>query len=354
MGHAGSVLLTCTAILCLIGCLFPTQAVTAGEYGVNWDSLSTPDEMHVGRSYVASVTVTNTGATTWPASGPNPVQLSYHWYYAGGELAEWDGERTPLSSDVHSGASITVAAVVVAPTVPGRYLLTWDLVHDGVTWFSTAGCPTADEARDVGAEYRVTWNGTYAPQSMEPGGTYYVNVRLTNSGDFAWSSLAFSPICLSYHWYTVSGHVVVWDGERSVFAADVAPGQTATVSARVTAPDSPGKYTLHWDLVQDGITWFESQAESGGWPYNAANEEVVRVGSRGRSGWLPWWSWMIVSTLMALIALTIVVAWRKKQNLSIPQTGTPAKPAQLDSVTALKSKMDRLDRHQRRNRRSGK
>src|SRR5438093_12068979 len=64
---------------------------------------------------------------------------------------------------------------------------------------------------------------------------------------------------MSYHWHAVAtGNAVVWDGRRTPLAASVDPGQTATVSATVTAPPSPCACALTLDLVREGVAWFGS------------------------------------------------------------------------------------------------
>jgi hypothetical protein len=88
------------------------------------------------------LTITNTGALTWPAAGKKPVQVSYHWMADDGvTLLVLEGRRTTLAQDVPSDTKIDVVASVKAPERPGRYVIWWDLVHDGVTWFSDAGAP---------------------------------------------------------------------------------------------------------------------------------------------------------------------------------------------------------------------
>ena len=47
------------------------------------------------------------------------------------------------------GDSVALAGEVDVPQTPGRYRLRWDLVCEGVTWFSERGTPTADQTVDV-------------------------------------------------------------------------------------------------------------------------------------------------------------------------------------------------------------
>jgi hypothetical protein len=49
--------------------------------------------------------------------------------------------------------------------------------------------------------------------------------------------------------------VYVWDGVRTALTAPVAPGGFMTLNAAVRMPAS-GTYTVRFDLVQEGLTWF--------------------------------------------------------------------------------------------------
>ena len=99
-----------------------------------------PEVVDPGAEVTVPLTITNTGALTWPAEGKKPVQISYHWMADDGvTLLVLEGRRTTLKDDVPSDTRINVVASVKAPERPGRYVIWWDLVHEGVTWFSDAG-----------------------------------------------------------------------------------------------------------------------------------------------------------------------------------------------------------------------
>jgi hypothetical protein len=85
------------------------------------------------------VTIQNTGSATWQ---PGSFNLSYHLYAAGGNLYVWDGLRTALPTAVPPGSSVTVNAIVRTPGVAGAYTVGFDLVQEGVSWFSTRNVPT--------------------------------------------------------------------------------------------------------------------------------------------------------------------------------------------------------------------
>ena len=57
---------------------------------------------------------------------------------------------------------------------------------------------------------------------------------------------------------THDGVVLDRDYERAWLPHDVGPGEAVTVPISVTAPSKPGRYALKFDLVCEGIDWFES------------------------------------------------------------------------------------------------
>jgi hypothetical protein len=75
-------------------------------------------------------------------------------------------------------------------------------------------------------------------------------------GQRSWSPEGELFFALSYHLTDDEGNSVTYDGERSPLPTDVAPGETATVSGLIRAPDEPGQYVIEWDMVQESVTWF--------------------------------------------------------------------------------------------------
>lgn len=201
-------------------------------------------------------TVVNTSNFTWSPTGANPVTLSYHWLSPTGQTVIWDGKRTPLGADVAAGQSATLQAQVAFPSVQGPYTLRWDLVHEGIAWFSGKGVKTFDQAVTVGPPpfYGGSMDVSKAPAAMPARMTATVPLRVQNMSNFAWDG----NVNLAYHWYDASGRTVVWDGARTSLAG-LAPNEVRAVGATVIGPADPGAYTLRFDVVHEGITWFSSQ-----------------------------------------------------------------------------------------------
>jgi hypothetical protein len=78
----------------------------------------------------------------WPADGGARVRLAYHWKTPDGRTAVWEGERTELPGPVPPGGRVSVRQKVVAPELPGRYVLELDPVFEHVGWFSQRGGAT--------------------------------------------------------------------------------------------------------------------------------------------------------------------------------------------------------------------
>jgi hypothetical protein len=243
----------------------------AQPYGVSWTADNTPASMNAGATSNVTLSLTNTGSTTWNNSGANPVRLSYHWRTGacpGTASSVWDGLRTNLSANVAAGNSVTgLVAQVRAPSSAGTYCLQYDLVKEGLTWFSSQAAGVLNKTVTIsGSTYGVSWTADNTPASMSAGASSNVTLSLTNTGSATWNNSGANPVRLSYHWRTgacAGTASSVWDGLRTNLSANVAAGNSVTgLVAQVRAPASAGTYCLQYDLVKEGLTWFSTQAAS--------------------------------------------------------------------------------------------
>ncbi|HZP95167.1 MAG TPA: N-acetylmuramoyl-L-alanine amidase [Candidatus Limnocylindria bacterium] len=215
-----------------------------------------------GQTATVPVTVTNTGRGVFPTTSSYPVTLGYHWYTAAGVAAVWDGARTKLGADLAPGQSVTLQAQVTAPPQGGQYQLRFDLVQEGVAWFSSKGVATGTLSTPVAGPLVKTYGASYQPavQTLAVSGSAAsVPITVTNTSSFAWSAGGANPIHLSYHWSDSAGRTVVWDGLRTSLPADVAPGASASLQASLVFPTGTGTYTLRWDMVEEGVAWFSGK-----------------------------------------------------------------------------------------------
>jgi hypothetical protein len=97
-----------------------------------------------GEEIDVPVRVFNRGNAVWPWGDVEPrIRLSYR------SSAGIEGPRTLFSADVHPGESTVLPLRFVAPSVPGRYDIDVDLVHELVRWF---GCDVRFEVEVVAHE----------------------------------------------------------------------------------------------------------------------------------------------------------------------------------------------------------
>ncbi len=115
--------------------------------------------------------------------------------------------------------------------------------------------PHGDQPHVTGpydAEYS-TYSG---PNALDIGQEALATVRVRNRSWRTWHSSATPPILASYHWLSLDGRVVAFDGPRSPLPHPLGPGDECTVALRIRAPERPGKYLLAFDLVEEGTCWF--------------------------------------------------------------------------------------------------
>ena len=144
------------------------------------------------------------------------------------------------------------------PTVPGTYTLKFDMVREGHAWFSGQGVQMPQSAVKVELPpYGATYEPAVTTVTGTAGTTVAVPVKVTNTGLLAWAPIEFA---LGYHLYVASGATYVWDGARTSVGATLPNGASATYNAAIRVPTAPGTYTLKFDMVREGVTWFSGQA----------------------------------------------------------------------------------------------
>ena len=226
------------------------------SFGANYAIL--PVSGTASSTTTVQITLGNTSNFTWPSAGANPVTLSYHWINSAGKTVVWDGLRTKLPADVPAGQLTQVQANLAFPSAVGTYLLRWDLVQEGVSWFSGKGVRMPEQTVSV-TPYVVPFYGgslgvEQTPATMNAKSTTLVPVRIENMSNFDWGA----NVNLSYHWYDAAGNVLEWNGLRTSLAG-TARTQIAAVNAQIAVPATPGTYKLRYDIVQEGVTWFSGQ-----------------------------------------------------------------------------------------------
>ncbi|TMC73721.1 MAG: SpoIID/LytB domain-containing protein [Chloroflexi bacterium] len=208
---------------------------------------------YFGETKTIQMTVINSGNQPWVASGPNPVDLSYHLLDGNGNAVIWDGPRIPLGGDMAVGASKQFTIGYSAPNTAGTYTLVVDLVREGVAWFQSLGAQPFRQSFSVTSGLSAGYGATTTPQQATIGATLQLTVVVDNYGARTWMPGAFA---LSYHIFDSGGSPVVWDGARGRLPSSVPPFTSVTVPISVALPSGTGGYRLEWDMVQEGVAWF--------------------------------------------------------------------------------------------------
>ncbi len=295
-------------------------------------------------SFLVPLSLRNTGTRAWSTTGPDALQVAYHWLRSDASIAVWDGQRTPIAESVRPGGSTSVSVVVVAPAEPGRYRLQFDLVSRDSGWFSARGwaAPTASvTVGGVASEYfgaRVS--RVQLPADVTAGSVYVVNVRVTNTGRVRWPSSGPDAVSLSYHWLRLDGSYAVWDGRRTTLAHPVDATASIVQPLVFEAPPDAGRYALVLDPISLQVGWF-SRLGSTATPSPAI--EVGRAGSTpADSGSASHRGLALVAVLVALIGAAIVSVKRMRRrdraiDTADAASGAPEERAEVPPTAIARS-----------------
>jgi len=101
-----------------------------------------PDRLAIpaGKTTRVPLYIRNAGRLTWRSRGTEAAVVSYHWLDpSAGRVLTWDGARSEIPSDVAPGDGVRMEPWIIAPAEPGSYMLQWDMLQEGIAWFSTFG-----------------------------------------------------------------------------------------------------------------------------------------------------------------------------------------------------------------------
>ena len=228
--------------LSMLASVLSTDAL-AGN-GAAFVSQSVPTTMVPGQTYPVSVTMQNTGDTTW----------SVGVYRLGAQSPQdnstWGTARVDLQAPVAPGASTTFNFSVTAPSAVGTYQFQWRLVQEGVEWFGDYSSLVAVKDGDN----QAVFVSQTVPATMTPGQAYPVSVTVQNTGTTTWT--------IANHYRLGAQNPqdnTIWGLARVELPNDVAPGDTVTFNFTVTAPSTPGTYNFQWQMLQEFVEWFGGQ-----------------------------------------------------------------------------------------------
>jgi SAM-dependent methyltransferase len=106
--------------------------------------VQTTSSVSAGRAFADRLRITNAGSAIWRARGRRfggQVTCGLKVCDDAGDVIREDLGRTPLPRDVAPGETLEIAMPVAGELAPGRYMLRYDMVVEGVTWFEFQGSP---------------------------------------------------------------------------------------------------------------------------------------------------------------------------------------------------------------------
>lgn len=131
-------LLALVALNALFDPVMRMRFTTEGDnewYNLSFDA---PQALTVdaGHTVTTTITVRNEGDLIWSSSPPTIIHVGGHWYLPDQAISLAYEPRWRLPHAVAPGEAVTMQVNLQAPLQEGAYQFRWDLIHEGVLWFS--------------------------------------------------------------------------------------------------------------------------------------------------------------------------------------------------------------------------
>jgi len=205
-----------------------------------------PRRLQCGQTFRASITMLNTGATSWTTAQALAA--------VGGEdvFTETPRISVPAKVVVAPGETHTFVLALTAPDIALPSARTaWRMVgEDGAGFGETVAqavamdCPPrVDDAELVSAD---------VPARLACGQSYTAEVRVRNTGTTRWSRR------YGYALGAVEGGADFQAPDRVALEAGAAvpPDAEHAFQATLTAPAAPGSYRVEWRMARSAGEWF--------------------------------------------------------------------------------------------------
>jgi hypothetical protein len=95
-------------------------------------------------------------------------------------------------------------------------------------------------------------------ENIKVGTQMVVPVAISNESEVDWVSGGTSPVFVSYHWHSLDGVAINFDGIRTPLPqGSIASGAVANGIAFIETPLERGDHVLEITIMQEGFCWFE-------------------------------------------------------------------------------------------------
>ena len=227
----------------------PNAAVPVSQpaNAASFVSQSAATSMVTGHTYSVSLTMQNTGTTTWTAVDK---------YRLGSQNPQdnrtWGFNRVLMASaaPVAPGQNYTFTFNVTAPAAAGTYNFQWRMVKEGVTWFgsTSANVQVTVTAPALAATFV---SQVPPPSTMNSGDIVTVSVTMKNSGTTTWTPGSGFKLGSQNPQDNNA-----WGEGRALLPSSVPPGAQVTISFPAHAPGSAGTYHFQWRMLEENVVWF--------------------------------------------------------------------------------------------------
>jgi hypothetical protein len=185
-----------------------------------------------------------------------------------GAVHSFTGNGVPLahcvidSTNPAVGSSLTWrGGVIVVPRAPlqtgVRYVVALTVNGIAYSWSFTVGPLT-------GGIWSAGFDTSGVPTGWMQGLPQTFKVKVTNTGNVAWSSTGYNEVDMDFHFATSSGgsaNQANWLTNLALpLSADVAPGGSATVTITLTPPT--GAKVLEALMISEHQFWFDAVTSS--------------------------------------------------------------------------------------------
>ena len=212
-----------------------------------------PTTMVAGQSYTVTVTMRNTGTTTW--TNRNGYKLASQ---NPADNMTWGLNRVeiPRGRAVTPGTSVTLRFTAVAPATTGVYNFQWQMVrdtHDVGSIFFGAMSPNVpvNVIGGTGGADDAAFVSQSVASPMVVGQTYAVSVRMRNTGTTTWTPDAGYVLGAQ----NPPGNTT-WGVSQVPAPSPVTPGAEIIFNFNITAPATPGVYNFQWQMLRNGVGYF--------------------------------------------------------------------------------------------------
>ena len=214
-------------------------------------SQSTPGVMVPGQSYGVSVSMKNTGRSTWSQGNYSLKLINVNESTA----KTWAVSSVEVNSTVSPGNEVVFNFTIIAP-VEGSYNIQWQMAN-GNAFFGepSINVPVRVSGIDVTTEVPsiIDNNAMFVSQNvqseMETGLTYDVVVIMRNNGSTTWKTGEYK---LKISTLGADNTYNAWSVANVEFSNDVTPGSEFRFVFKVTAPAKSGVYNFQCQLVRNG------------------------------------------------------------------------------------------------------